>query len=381
MDVREKCRKYVAAMPAAVSGSGGHDATFRAALVITRGFCLTGDDARRVMEEYNARCNPPWKPRDLEHKLTTAARSGAVEMGYLLKDKPQYEVAHTPAVAPRPARPEFDAAELERFNLQVDVFHFANRSAVDPATIGPRGFLELLYKKDAEKIIVFINTKSQGEAVWPLEKLPTRSADGVWFLCAPVDGKYRPNERAERDNKGRVRMSRRISECALRFPYMVFESDCVDAAKWLGLLAQLPLPIEAIYTSGGRSIHALIRVDARTTDEFNQIKNRMAPGLGYLVKCGLDWRAVTAMRLTRLPNCRRGSELQRLLFVRPNADCTPIKDLPPMRNAEVDWLASAACGISDADGGKELFWGLKFYTPFSEKISTTLKNLESGLNA
>ena len=366
-------------MPAAVSGAGGHEATFRAALAVTRGFGLSGADARRVMDEYNARCQPPWKPHELEHKLASAARSGAVEMGYLLKGKggPSEPVGGAVRAA-RVERPAYDEAELDRFyDPKIDELYFADRSAVDPATIGPRGFLELLYRKDREKIVCFTNSKSQGEAVWPDERPPFSGPDGVWFLTAPVDGEFRPNRRAERGRDGKVKMSRRIAECALRFPYMVVESDDAPPEKWLSLLAALPAPIDAVYTSGGRSVHALVRIGARTPAEFNQIKERMRPGLGFLAKCGLDWRCITPMRLSRLPGCRRGGKFQKLLYINPGADARPIREMPPLRDAVADWLAAARCGISDADAGRGLLYPLRHYAPHSPQISEVLQKLES----
>lgn len=67
----ERCRKYVAKMPSAISGQRGHDQTFAVACVCFR-FGLTDDEAAGLLAEFSARCEPPWSERDLEHKLNSA---------------------------------------------------------------------------------------------------------------------------------------------------------------------------------------------------------------------------------------------------------------------------------------------------------------------
>jgi hypothetical protein len=83
-DAIVRARRYIAEMPHAISGSGGHRATFAVALVLVRGFGLNEDDALRVLvEDYNPRCLPPWTERDLRHKVRQATRRGRAEHGYL----------------------------------------------------------------------------------------------------------------------------------------------------------------------------------------------------------------------------------------------------------------------------------------------------------
>ncbi len=81
----ERARKYLAAMPGAISGSGGHAATFQAALVLVRGFGLPADDALRLlMDEYNPRCAPPWSLVELRHKVRSASIRARVPFGWLV---------------------------------------------------------------------------------------------------------------------------------------------------------------------------------------------------------------------------------------------------------------------------------------------------------
>jgi DnaB-like helicase C terminal domain len=83
-DIEERARRYIAKMDAAVSGSGGHQATWDVALVLCRGFGLSGDRAYALLCEYNSRCEPPWKERELKHKIKGALAASKVPLGFLV---------------------------------------------------------------------------------------------------------------------------------------------------------------------------------------------------------------------------------------------------------------------------------------------------------
>jgi putative DNA primase/helicase len=89
---------YLATMDPAISGSGGHQATWAAAVALVRGFDLAPSAALSLLErEFNPRCQPPWSRRELEHKVASAARA-QLPRGYLLDD-PRRQ--WTPDRAPR----------------------------------------------------------------------------------------------------------------------------------------------------------------------------------------------------------------------------------------------------------------------------------------
>lgn len=68
---------YVDKCDAAVSGQGGHNATFRVACKIRdRLSRLFGpDECLPLMLQYNRRCQPPWTEAELLHKLRSAWRA------------------------------------------------------------------------------------------------------------------------------------------------------------------------------------------------------------------------------------------------------------------------------------------------------------------
>lgn len=82
----ERASRYVATMPASISGSHGHDALFRAALAL-HGFGLPEGEALGLLRaEFNPRCNPAWSERELARKVREVARS-RFPAGYLLEGR------------------------------------------------------------------------------------------------------------------------------------------------------------------------------------------------------------------------------------------------------------------------------------------------------
>ena len=367
--IAERARRCVASMELRTETSSF--ATYNVARVLLHGFDLTVEEARPILEEWNARCPVPREPRELEHKLrSTDAQPSQFGRGYLVADQlPSHPNAAARQAAGRePEREvrkkvEFDAKKLADIAAPwrgtVSLVWLANRSAVDPATVGAVRFLELLYGAARERVLVFSDYYSQGQYLWPddAEKLKAlRSAKlGVWFLPAPVDGQWHPNSRSL-DKAGHAKMSRRSEESVLCYRYLLLESDKADVRDWLGFIVQVPLRIEALYTSGGRSIHALVRVDCKTKQEWEAEKNGLMPFLMGCVMVGGDRGVLSGVRLSRLPGCyREGKEdaegnyvrfaqpqRQKLLFVRPGADDRPIFDLPPLRDVEATWCQRAA---------------------------------------
>lgn len=86
--VADRARKYLSKMPPAVSGQGGHDATFRAACVLVLGFGLSSGEALGLLSEWNQSCQPPWTEKELRHKVDDAAKQPG-ERNYLRNVSPE----------------------------------------------------------------------------------------------------------------------------------------------------------------------------------------------------------------------------------------------------------------------------------------------------
>lgn len=444
----ERARAYVSKMPAAVSGQNGHVATFHVACVLVQGFGLTPSQAMPLLEEYNERCEPPWTERELEHKLDGADKAFARQQksrGYLakgLKFIPSTEYREKHGIT-LPNKPKFDDSALRKFAGdwagKVNLLWLAARSAEDPCVVTSGRYLETLYgarpQKDlfsvasgrGEKVVIFTNIKSQGQALWPDEPIPETGKNGVWHSAQPVDGNYRPNPRNIRDQcascheyrpyshaklsvalraKAKCvcggqfvptpQMSRRSEESVIAWRYLLIESDEAPAFLWLALLVQLPLKIVSICSSGSRSIHALVRIDARTRGEWDAEAASMKR---TLVTLGADSQAMTAIKQPRLPGCYREGKmikemgrdgkqheryvrfpapvLQKLLYINPDPPMRPISELAPRRDVLAPWLRWASAGIADSDetNGEALTRALHYYAPVSEECRNALRRL------
>lgn len=402
--VEERARRYVALMPPSISGSAGHTALFNVVRILIHGFGFSKEQARPIVVEFNARCAPPWSDSEINHKLNSVdglATPGG--RGHLLAD-----IGFIPHAAERRRMgmmPETEAKKKVEFDPQalaevagpwaktVDLLFLANRSAIDPATLTPDGFLRALYMR-GEQILCFTDQMSQGEALWPTDAPPSTAPEGVWFLPQPVDGQSHPNPRSPAKD-GKAKLSRRSEESVRAFRYMLLESDKADLRHWLGFIAQTPLQIEALYTSGGRSIHALVRVDCRTKKEWDEEKAAMMPFLMTGLMLGADRGTWSGVRLSRLPGAYREGKygaddryqryaqpkLQKLLYIKPGADGRPICEMPAIRDVVKIWTDLAELGISDADetGGACLLGALRYYAPVSEQCRAALKALEADL--
>ncbi|GEM_PF-845701 len=74
-EVERRAIAYLAKMSPAISGQGGHNATYAAATVLVHGFGLPPDRALALLlERYNPRCQPPWTEKELAHKVEDAAK-------------------------------------------------------------------------------------------------------------------------------------------------------------------------------------------------------------------------------------------------------------------------------------------------------------------
>lgn len=76
MGREESALAYLAKLPMAIAGAGGHQATFKAALACRR-FGLTHSEMAEAMRWFNKnRCRPPWSEKELAHKVESAMALG-----------------------------------------------------------------------------------------------------------------------------------------------------------------------------------------------------------------------------------------------------------------------------------------------------------------
>ena len=248
-------------------------------------------------------------------------------------------------VAPRPITAvQFDPAKLAaiagRITAPQNWRHWLwERSPKRPETMNAFSFLAHLYQP-GENVLVFdkMDTKTPLGCARIAEPMDCRVPDGIrnggryglgiWFLCNPVDGRWHDTGEVDKSTSKPL-LSCRNWQAVTAWRYAVLESDQAPADVWLSFIVQLPIRISAIYTSGSRSVHALLRLDAPSKQEWDET---IAPLKRPLKIVGADAGALSAVRLTRLPGCWRPEKpgFQRLLYLSPDPLDIPLMDMPTL---------------------------------------------------
>ena len=145
-----------------------------------------------------------------------------------------------------------------------------------------------------------VYTKTAGELIEELSKygddIGSTLGDydkngGAWIRFNPLDGKGVKN-----DN---------VTE----YRYALVESDDMDIEKQNAILRELELPIAALVHSGGKSLHAIVRIDAVNYPEY---RKRVDYLYSICEKNGMtiDSQNRNPSRLSRMPGCVRGDKKQ-----------------------------------------------------------------------
>lgn len=116
---------------------------------------------------------------------------------------------------------------------------------------------------------------------------------GAWIRFNPLDGAGVKNENVT------------------RFRYALVESDTLPVAEQDVLYRKLELPVAALVHSGGKSLHAIVHVDAENYDEY---RKRVEFLYDFLEKNGLtvDKQNRNPSRLSRMPGVTRNGNRQYL---------------------------------------------------------------------
>lgn len=70
--IMDRVKAYLAKVAPAVSGCNGHGKTFGVVMALVQGFALSDDEFWAAIVDWNARCEPPWSQKALDHKLRSA---------------------------------------------------------------------------------------------------------------------------------------------------------------------------------------------------------------------------------------------------------------------------------------------------------------------
>lgn len=150
---------------------------------------------------------------------------------------------------------------------------------------------------------------------------------GAWIRFNPLDGNGVNNENVT------------------DFRYALVESDNMDLEAQNGLIRQLNLPVAVLLYSGGKSVHAIVRIEA---DDQKEYKERVNYLYDICKKNGMviDTQNRNPSRLSRMPGCERGDKKQYIIDT--NIGCKSWAewhewieavndDLPDMEELAAEW--------------------------------------------
>lgn len=145
--------------------------------------------------------------------------------------------------------------------------------------------------------------RTAGQIIEALEKHPDDIANavgdwepdaGAWIRVNPLDGKGVKNEN--------------VTE----YRHVLVESDRMPIDDQIALLKSSRLPITCLVHSGGKSVHALVKVDAGK--DYKLYRERVDKIFAYLASKGfeVDTQCRNPSRLSRMPSITRAGVLQHL---------------------------------------------------------------------
>ena len=172
--------------------------------------------------------------------------------------------------------------------------------------------------------------RTAGELIASLRKHPDdigatigdwKEQAGAWIRFNPVDGSGVKNDNVT------------------AFRYCLVESDTLPIAEQDALFRKLELPIAALVHSGGKSLHAIVRIDAA---DYGEYRKRVEFLYDFLEKNDvvIDKQNRNPSRLSRMPGVTRNGNRQYLVATNIG------------RKSWVDWLDYAE-GASDELPGME----------------------------
>jgi hypothetical protein len=401
MRLNQRIQKYLDCCESAISGSHGHDTTFRVACALWNGFALSVEETLAWLEYYNQKCEPPWSLAELRHKAQDAQRATHQRpRGYLLGEGFPIEKAvstsHSPTVPPAP-KPQYEEAYALAYAAgcpqAAEPEYFEARSPKTCPNRTPAGFLHLVFNYGDTAFVTtdqWVDSLSERAFLWtnpdPLsgERLGLDRLDflrtgypDVWYLNNPVSGQSHHDERFKSG------ASFRCLETFSGWHHLVIETDILEDPLWLPILARLPIHIKAIYHSGKRGFHALAQIEANSREEAEEQIARLS---SELIRLGADPSSLTPHRLTRLPNCMRTwtdpesgkqvERLQRLIYLNPDPTGQSICELPEREPPWASWLRWAQAGWARAQDKGRIIAGLQPFAGLSPEVHSTLKRLE-----
>jgi RecA-family ATPase len=328
----DQAQRYLAAIPGAVSGANGHNQTFTAAMCLVEGFDLPLSQARPLLADYAARCTPPWSEREIDHKLADAEKKiDPAKRGKLIRNGVKYKAPKTPAAAPREVSP-VKSQQCEPVKYEIaDTLELP-----DPIADGTRKFIQSVFQPGEGVCISVARTVDDGEV--PKDSGVVLSRE-EWLK--KLDANHgNPNKFLKTSDRNGIfvrvnpmRIGGGKDEDVTAFRHALLEFDKISKVEQWGIICQSRIPCSAIISSGKKSIHAWVKIDAETRAEFDA---KVKILYQHFEQYEPDKKNKNPSRFSRLPNCERGQSRQELLAI--NVGCESFTEWLTLQ--EVDSLGT-----------------------------------------
>jgi RecA-family ATPase len=189
-----------------------------------------------------------------------------------------------------------------------------------PLTSGTAEFLKAVYGPDEIINIVMESTvlpesdklaPGDGGISLPLKKWleVIEREGGLQVYCNPLAGAWIGMNPLRDAGKGRIK------ENIAAFRYVLAESDQLTKAQQLAVFRASLLPIDVVIDSGGKSLHAWVRVDADSPEEYKRRQQAVIASLPD----GFDSGVKDYSHLSRLPGITRAGKQQAVVALRIGA--------------------------------------------------------------
>lgn len=296
---------YLNKLPNAISGAGGHPATYRAASILAHGFALEFGDAWTILQNWNTtHCSPPWSEKELRHKLNDAyVKPHDKPKGWIINGNQRRIGANgrfvfdpTKIVDLIDAQTPYKTADvlLNCFDHD-DIICITNEAGqTDDGKYFPasKGFF-LTRQEWIDKFF--------GEGAKGAEKFNTPTEAGAWIRINP----FQPDKYDGTDSS------------VAKYRNVLVEFDKKPKAEQLAIFQQSNLPISLLVDSGGKSIHAWVRVDAESKEQWEQRRNEVYE---YLSDHEPDPQNKNPSRWSRLGGIIRGDKEQKIIAFKIGAE-------------------------------------------------------------
>ena len=245
LTVQERARRYLAKIPGAISGRGGHDTTYQVTCSLFRKFALSDADVFDLLSDWNKTCQPPWSESELRHKIQSAGKAGGC---FTNPTSTHRIVATTPSERLCKQAAEKLPLILEQFRCNQD--DFSNTSPISILEVEKKNqwrlFLKTMFEPDD---VLWIGQVANSGMPFHADHFRTQRQ---WLESDNQSGNFIC------PSTFKAGSYRRTLENRLESPYFVFESDKLDKDQQCAVIkwCQQFLILRAITYSGGKSLHA-----------------------------------------------------------------------------------------------------------------------------